>query len=122
MTILKKCAIAATVFILVAGNAFSSLPSVTEVDRASAHRALMAVSFDDEFGIAVGTSGQIKESKDAGDTWEVKENELRLGLLGVDVKGEVAIAVGQLGQILLRNSDENWEPIESGTEGSCPYL
>lgn len=85
------------------------------VVEGTVHDALFAVSFDGSKGLAAGAPGTILETTDGGQKWTpVKNVPTTLALLGVAVKGDHAIAVGQQGLILIRSGGE-WKKVESGS-------
>jgi photosystem II stability/assembly factor-like uncharacterized protein len=82
----------------------------------TAHQALFAVSTYGNAGIAVGAAGAILESGDAGKTWKaVTPAPTPLSLLGVSGGQGHAIAVGQLGTVLVRDSTGKWVKADAGT-------
>lgn len=109
-------AIAAAVMIFLAP--FASLHALTpnQISRGIPHQALFSVAFDGDRGYSVGAGGQILVSNDAGATWTPEESPTRLALLGVAVKGNVAIAVGQMGTIVVKAGDGDWELVEADTQ------
>lgn len=84
------------------------------VFHATPHDAVYDLAFDGPHGIAVGAWGLIVETEDAGMTWRRTDLPSSLALLGVDLHGNRAIAVGQMGCIF-RRSGGSWQPVESGT-------
>ncbi|MES0875026.1 WD40/YVTN/BNR-like repeat-containing protein [Sinimarinibacterium thermocellulolyticum] len=96
----------------------TSLAAPTPVVVASGipHEALFAVDFDGATGYAVGAGGEILASTDGGASWMREETPTRLAMLGVSVRGERALAVGQMGAVLVRGADGQWTEVQSGTE------
>jgi photosystem II stability/assembly factor-like uncharacterized protein len=80
------------------------------------HEALFAIDFDGQTGVAVGAGGEIVRTTDGGASWTRESAPRRLALLGVAVRGEHAIAVGQMGVVLVRGADGRWSEVDSGTE------
>jgi photosystem II stability/assembly factor-like uncharacterized protein len=81
------------------------------------HDALFAVAFAGNTGIAVGTNGELQESADAGKTWKaVAPAPSKQALFGVAVDAVRAVAVGQLGTILLKPGAGAWSAVKSGTQ------
>lgn len=91
-------------------------PTPVAVVSGIPHEALFAVDFDGATGIAVGAGGEILRTTDGGANWMRETTPSRLALLGVAVRGERAIAVGQMGVVLVRTADGRWNQVESGTE------
>ena len=89
-------------------------PSV--VLRGIPHQALFDASFDGSHGYAVGAGGQIVESLDGGKTWKPDATPNGLSLLGVAVSGDRAIAVGQMGLILVKQGKGAWTPVKVETQ------
>lgn len=114
--ILKTVAFGATLVGLVAvGDAFAAA-TATPVLTGTVHDSLFAVSFDGSNGLAAGAPGYMLETSDGAKTWKPLTNiPTRLALLGVALKGEHAIAVGQQGLVLKREGTE-WKKIETGTQ------
>lgn len=83
--------------------------------RGIAHQALFSVDFDGKQGVAVGAGGQIMASADAGQSWQPQKSPSPLSLLGVAVKGPRAIAVGQMGLLLVRDGQGPWRQLPSQT-------
>lgn len=83
-----------------------------QVIRGIPHQALFSTSFDGEHGIAVGAGGQIMVTDDSGATWRDEESPTGLALLGVSLKGDTTIAVGQMGTIIVRHGEGEWQVIE----------
>ena len=79
------------------------------------HQALFDVTLSGRDGFAVGAGGQIFRTDDGGKTWLLEVNDSALSLLGVSFSGANAVAVGQFGVILVRNSEGHWHKVESGT-------
>lgn len=81
-----------------------------------AHEAFFGLSFEGNSGLAVGIGGAILDSSDGGKTWEkVEHDATQLALLAVDLRGDVAIAVGQSGVTLYRDESGKWVKGESNT-------
>lgn len=100
-----------------AGAAPSEKVTIETVVTGTAHQALFAVAFDGDAGVAVGAGGQIVTTGDLGKSWQpVAPPPTSLGLLGVDVKASRAVAVGQSGLILVRDSSGTWRKVPGGTD------
>lgn len=80
------------------------------------HESLFAVAFEGERGIAVGDLGTVMLTRDGGATWTREKAPTDLALLGVALAGDRAIMVGQQGTILVREADDRWLEVDSGTE------
>lgn len=109
----KTAALAFALFC--AGTSFAA-PTPVEVISGIPHEALFDVDFDGATGYAVGAGGEILRSADGGATWTREETPTRLSMLGVSVRGDHAIAVGQMGAVLVRGSDGKWTEVQSGTQ------
>jgi photosystem II stability/assembly factor-like uncharacterized protein len=95
-----------------AGAAATANPVIS----GTVHDSLFAISFDGSRGLAAGAPGYILETTDGARTWApIKNIPTRLALLGVALKGEHAIAVGQQGYALKREGTE-WKKVETGTQ------
>jgi photosystem II stability/assembly factor-like uncharacterized protein len=96
----------------------ASPPAPTPVAVVSGipHEALFAIDFDGQTGFAVGAGGEILRTTDGGATWMREASPSALALLGVAVRGERAIAVGQMGLVLVRGDDGRWFEVDSGTQ------
>lgn len=82
----------------------------------TAHEALFALDMDGTRGLAVGTNATVFESTDAGAEWSRHSVPgTSLALLGVDQRGNHAVAVGQMGAIAVRGAD-GWQSVPSPTE------
>lgn len=90
--------------------------SVTTLVEGVAHSALHGIDVDNGLGVAVGTAGAILESTDDGAHWAAsKATPTDLSLLAVAVKADHAIAVGQLGVVLVREKG-TWTKVDAGTD------
>ncbi len=77
------------------------------------HAAFFGISFDADSGVAVGAGGAIAESTDGGATWAyVNHDQTELALLAVDKRGEHAVAVGQLGVVVIKDAGK-WTRVDS---------
>ena len=79
------------------------------------HQGLMAVAFEKTVGIAVGLGGDIECTEDNGVVWKRADAHTKLALLGVDLRGELSIAVGQGGTIVVRDGSKEWRAVNSQT-------
>ncbi|WP_428313335.1 WD40/YVTN/BNR-like repeat-containing protein [Hydrocarboniphaga sp.] len=86
-----------------------------ELLRGIPHQALFDVAFDGSHGIAVGAGGEIVVSQDAGQSWAPQKSPSQLSLLGVATRGARTIAVGQMGMILVKNGNADWQAIKTDT-------
>lgn len=95
--------------------AVQNLPARELVLSQTPHRALFAVDFEGDRGIAVGAAGAIFGSNDAGKTWtrEAKPST-RQSLLGVAIQGERRLVVGQSGTVLTQNGAAAWQSVDPG--------
>jgi photosystem II stability/assembly factor-like uncharacterized protein len=84
--------------------------------QGTAHDALFDADLVGDIGYAVGAKGKILRTEDGGATWASDLNPLSLALLSVSFNGERAVAVGQMGTVLIRDSSGEWRPVESGTK------
>lgn len=113
--ILKAALCGATLGLGLITSGVLNAATAKAVVEGTVHDALFAVSFDGSNGLAAGAPGSILETTDSGQKWTpVKDVPTRLALLGVALKGEHAIAVGQQGLVLYRSSGE-WKKVESGS-------
>lgn len=85
------------------------------VASGSPHEGLTAVAFDQQNGVAVGFGGEVQETQDGGRSWKRLAALTPLGLMGVDVKGNLSIAVGQMGTVAVRQGEGAWRLIDGGT-------
>lgn len=98
---------------VVAAGAMQLKPVVT----GTVHQALFSIALDGNAGVAVGAGGQLMESADGGKTWkQTTANVGELSLLGVGLSQSHAIAVGQQGQIFVRDQGKGWSKASSGTD------
>lgn len=98
-----------------AGAADSRRP-IEAIVNGTAHDALFAIAFDSQAGSAVGAAGAILNTLDGGKSWKaVTPAPTQLSLLGVDLKGQRRIAVGQMGLVLVQEAAGEWQKIDSGT-------
>ncbi|PXV67104.1 photosystem II stability/assembly factor-like uncharacterized protein [Sinimarinibacterium flocculans] len=104
------------VIALVFAGAGSAAPTPVTVSSGIPHEALFDVDFDGATGYAVGAGGEILRSTDGGANWTREATPTRLSMLGVAVRGERAIAVGQMGAVLVRGADGKWSEVQSGTQ------
>lgn len=97
--------------------AFAAGGSAIELkSQGVAHDALFAIAFDGAKGIAAGAPGKIMDTTDGGQSWSAaKAFPTPLAMLGADIKGARALAVGQMGAVCVRNEQGQWSKIESGT-------
>jgi photosystem II stability/assembly factor-like uncharacterized protein len=80
------------------------------------HDALFAINFDGNAGIVGGAPGKIFDTRDGGKSWTAdKTFPTPLAVLGADLKGDRAIAVGQMGFVYVRAGGAGWKKVESGT-------
>ncbi|MCE9650263.1 MAG: hypothetical protein K8R18_11640 [Parvibaculum sp.] len=107
----------ASVIGLLACLATPAFAEITLVHNGYQHEALFGISLDGDKGLAVGMPALLLATKDRGKSWapETIDNG-GLALLGVAVRGDHEIAVGQLGQIYHRQGDAAWVKADSGTE------
>ncbi|TXI88486.1 MAG: photosystem II stability/assembly factor-like protein [Cupriavidus sp.] len=90
---------------------------LTPVVMGTAHQALFSIAMDGNTGIAVGAGGQLMETADGGNTWKQSTANLgELSLLGVSVAPGHAVAVGQQGQVYVRQDGKTWTKATSGTD------
>lgn len=82
------------------------------------HDRLYAVAFDGDYGLAVGHAGLMVESSDGGSTWKplAAQPDRKLALHGIAVAGDRAIAVGQKGEVLVREGRGAWQKVDSGSD------
>lgn len=84
-----------------------------EVLRGIPHQALFGLAFDGARGYAVGAGGQIMTTADAGKSWAPEKSPSALSLLGVGTRAGRAIAVGQMGLVLVRKEQGEWQPVKT---------
>lgn len=97
-------------FLLVLGPA-RAVPAPEVVFHGIPHQDLFDVAFEGARGFAVGmkgTHGEILTTGDGGKTWTVEKSPATEALLGIAVKGKLAVAVGQMGTILVKNGGGPW--------------
>lgn len=98
---------------VVASGSMQLKPIVT----GTVHQALFSIALDGNAGVAVGAGGQLMESTDGGNTWKASTANLgELSLLGVGMSQGHAIAVGQQGQVFVRDQGKSWVKATSGTD------
>lgn len=113
--ILKTVARGATMLGLIAAGDLFAAATATPVLVGTVHDSLFSVSFDGRDGLAAGAPGYMLQTTDGAKTWTPLTNvPTRLALLGVALKGEHAIAVGQQGLVLKRDGTA-WKQVDSGT-------
>lgn len=93
-----------------------AVPVPEQIKTGIAHAALFDVAFCHSRGYAVGAGGQIETTSDGGKTWSLEQSPTPLSLLGVDVNGSLAVAVGQMGTVLVKDGDAPWEQVPSGVQ------
>lgn len=112
---LKRALVGATLGLGLIASGTLQAATAKPVVEGTVHDALFAVSFDGNRGLAAGAPGAILETTDGGQKWAaVKNVPTKLALLGIALKGEHAIAVGQQGLVLARIGGE-WKKVESGS-------
>lgn len=112
---LKSAVIGAALGLGLCASGSLQAATATAVVTGTVHDSLFAVTFDGSDGLAAGAPGTLLETTDGGQKWApVKNVPTKLALLGVALKGEYAIAVGQQGLILSRSGGE-WKKVESGS-------
>ena len=103
--------------LLCATGLVRAAPPTVPVVSGTPHQALFAVSSYRDVGIAVGAAGVILESGDAGKSWKVvTPTPTPLSLLGVSVRQGHAIAVGQVGTVLVMDENGKWVKADGGTD------
>lgn len=116
----RRCKVSPALLIAVvlfAGTAGGAAPQMVTQAAGTAHEGLHAVASAGDTATVVGMAGRILESNDAGATWRVvAAPDARGALLGVTLQASAGIAVGQYGQILLRQGAGTWTVVASGTE------
>jgi photosystem II stability/assembly factor-like uncharacterized protein len=80
------------------------------------HDALYDIDINGEIGFAVGNSGLILESKDAGATWTQHERTTKQAFLSVTSKGDRTLIAGQKGTVMSKTGDGAWETLETPFE------
>lgn len=93
---------------------------ISEIRTGIAHSAYFGLSIEGDKGLAVGLAGSILESNDGGVTWSAVEEtnvEPSLALLAVDLGGDHAIAVGQMGIVVIESEPAKWTRVDAGFEG-----
>ena len=116
--LLKIAASATCMLGLCIGVADAAAARLHSVVSGSAHQALFAIAFDGRRGLAVGAPGAILSTEDGGASWKpVTAVPAEVALLGVDIKGDHQIAVGQMG-LVLRKDGDSWKKVASGADKS----
>lgn len=90
-------------------------PRIAVVHTGTSHQALFAVAMRDDVGVAVGADGEVQETADAGQSWKETAPPTTAALLGVILLPQCAVAVGQAGVIVRRDTSGKWTTIESRT-------
>lgn len=113
---LHLCKFSALLFAgLLSASALAAEP-IEVKSQGVAHDALFAIAFDGANGIAAGAPGKIMSSTDGGKSWSADEKfPTLLAMLGADIKGPRAIAVGQMGAICVRTAKSGWVKVASGS-------
>lgn len=115
----RLAGIAMTAAVLVAGSSVRAEPrqTIEPMLAGTRHDALFALAAHGGVVIAVGTSGAILESNDEGRSWKaVAQVPTPLALLGVAMAQDHAVAVGQLGTVLVMDAGGHWAKAASGTD------
>jgi photosystem II stability/assembly factor-like uncharacterized protein len=100
----------------VCASAPAGAATVGVLVQGTAHQALFSVAVEGNAAVAVGSAGAIFESSDGGAQWHsVAAPPGTLSMLGVALNHGHAIAVGQLGAVLLRDHAGAWRSVRSGT-------
>ena len=86
-----------------------------QVFGGTAHDALYGLCLDGQQGIAVGGSGLIIESSDAGQSWKPGQSFTEYALLDVSCGMGSTLTVGQQGMIF-RAQDDAFTAVDSGTD------
>lgn len=98
---------------VVAAGTMQLKPIVT----GTVHQALFSIAVDGNNGVAVGAGGQVMETADGGNTWRQSAAKVgELSYLGVAINQGRAIAVGQQGQVIVREQGKTWTKATSGTD------
>ncbi len=89
----------------------NAMISMQLVHEGSAHRPLFGISFatDGARGLAVGDRGTVVITRDGGSSWSAEDAATELALLDTALEGDRMIAVGQMGLVLVRNGNNEWE-------------
>lgn len=95
--------------------AHAAQSKIRTLHSGTAHEALFDLSFDGQQGYAVGAGGSIYASSDNGKSWAQEETPNQLSLLGVAASNGHAVAVGQMGAILVKKNGQPWQSVESGS-------
>ena len=100
----------------VAAAAAEPAPPLQPVVSGTVHEALYGIAAHGEAMIAVGAGGAILESGDAGRSWKAAAGvPTSLALLAVAIADGHAIAVGQVGTVLVMDERGAWIKADSGT-------
>lgn len=83
---------------------------------ATPHDRLFSVIFDADKGVAVGESGLMMKTVDAGKTWKRDPAPTELAMIDIASNGTRRIAVGQMGLILVDDGSGKWKKVDSGTD------
>ncbi|MGB0955775.1 MAG: WD40/YVTN/BNR-like repeat-containing protein [Panacagrimonas sp.] len=114
-------AVLAALWLLLAPVSVAAQQGVEILVEGIAHDALFSIDFDDSarHAVAVGAVATVIESSDGGRTW-TRTAAAPAGdhaLLGIDLRGERRIAVGQSGLVVIKDgADGDWRKVDSGTD------
>ncbi|MDZ4078440.1 photosystem I reaction center subunit IX [Hydrocarboniphaga sp.] len=87
----------------------------TVLTQATPHDRLFSLAFSGSSGLAVGENGLVMSTTDGGKQWTRDKAPTDLAMIDVATNGKRTIAVGQMGLILVRESDGAWRKVESGS-------
>lgn len=80
------------------------------------HDALYDVDINGNNGYAVGNSGLLLTSNDAGATWTQQERMTKQAFLTVASKGDLTYIAGQKGTVMTKTGDADWSTLETPFE------
>lgn len=93
---------------------------VNDIITGIPHSAYFSLSIEDDRAVAVGVAGTIMQSEDGGQNWAPAEDSgvgFDVALLDADLGGEHAIAVGQIGAVVIEDEPGKWRKVDPGFEG-----
>lgn len=106
--------LAACVYVLASPQALATT-QVEELVSGTVHQALFAIDFDGNKGIAVGADGEVQSTEDGGQSWERSKLPTNLALLGIEMRPERTLTVGQAGSGFIRTHGGDWRQLDMAT-------
>lgn len=113
-SVLAVCLLAMAAVAPVTAQEGGANQAIEVVRHGIPHDALYALEMSGEWGLAVGAFGLMLETNDGGGSWNALPAKTQLGLFGVSRAGDKQMVVGQMGFVMTREGDGEWEPKDSG--------